>query len=220
VPSAGDPTEPAAGAGRVKPAGPLRRVWEQLFSRGLVLSLLGALILGAVLGGLLLGGGSSGGGTTSGPRSAQGNVSLRVINYPALGMAIARPRGWTVASRSGVIRLASPDGSVFIAVSSPTGAGAGADVRLRRSDKRELLTLFKPARVVGRQKGRLDGRPVLTSELIGTSPAHRPLRILSTAVSSAFRTYSIQVFSSLRPTAQRLLETTGALNSVRFFAPR
>lgn len=184
-----------------------------MFSRGLVLLLLGAALIGAVVGAELFGGGSSRDtATTKSP--AQGNVSLRTVEDRALGIAIGQPPGWTVSHRQGVIRLASPDRSVMVAVSAP--AGAGAALRIRRSDKSALLKLFRPARVIGRQKGTIGGRPVLTSELIGTTSGHAKIRVLSTAVSDSSRTYSIAVFSTLRPMAKRLLETSSVLGSIRF----
>lgn len=188
-------------------------------SRLPVLAVLTALIVGGVVGALVFGGNgsSSDRSTTSSTATPTVATSLRPKRYGSLGMSIAPPRGWRVTERSGVIRMLSPDQTVSLAVSAPQSAGHEVD--LRRSDSQALQSLFKPARVLGRQRGKIAGAPALTTELSGVTPKHRPVRILSTAVSSAYRTYSVQVFTVPKPATARLLEIRNALGSMQFFAP-
>jgi len=190
-------------------------------SRGPLLAVLIALIVGGVVGALVFGGGDSSpgnGSTTTSTTGSSGDASnLAPTRYGALGMSIALPRGWKVIVKSGVVRMLSPDQTASLAVSAPQAPGH--EVELRRSDAQELKSLFAPARLLGRRRGVIGGLPALTTELSGVTPKHRRVRILSTAVSSTFRTYSVQVFTVPRPASARLLQVRDALSSMRFFAP-
>jgi len=190
-------------------------------SRGPLLAVLIALIVGGVIGALVFGGDDSspgnGSNTTSTAGSAADASNPAPTRYGSLGMSIAQPRGWKVIVKSGVVRMLSPDQTASLAVSAPQGPGH--EVELRRADAQELKSLFAPARLLGRRRGKIGGLPALTTELSGVTPKHRRVRILSTAVSSTFRTYSVQVFTVPRPASARLLQVRDALGSMRFFAP-
>ncbi len=188
-------------------------------SRRALLAVAAALVVGAVAGALVVGGRGSSPASrrTATANALTGALSANPTTHGPLGVSVAQPRGWQVTERSGVIEMLSPDQTASLTVSAPQPAGHEA--QLRRSDKRQLLVLFKPARILGHRRGKIGGQPVLTTELVGVTPKHRHIRILTTAVSSAYRTYSIQVFSTPRPAALRLLQIRSALASFRFFAP-
>ena len=57
------------------------------------------------------------------------------------------------------------------------------------------------------------------TELVGRARNRRPIRILSMGASSRWRTYSIQAFTVLQPTAPRLAELRSLLASVRYGEP-
>lgn len=176
-----------------------------------------ALLVGAFLGWLLFAG-HGGGGRGGSLRPRVIASKFHAVMYPTLGLSVAEPDAWQSSEQRGVVKLLSPEQSVSIAISTP--AGAGQDAQLRRLDITDLQRLFRPVQLVGRRRGIIGGRSALTTELLGTSPRHIKIRILSTAVSSAYRTYSIQAFSAQRPPAQRLLELRAVLGSVRFSAPK
>lgn len=172
-----------------------------------------ALLLGGFLGWLLF---ADHGGGPSGGRAAIAPTKLRVATYPTIGLGLAQPTTWHGSLQRGVVRLLSSDQSVSVAISAP--AAAGQDAQLRRADATDLRRLFRPSRLLGRQRGKIGGLPALITELVGTSPRRSKIRILSTALSSPYRSYSIQVFTALRPSSQRLLELRSVLASVRFSA--
>ena len=66
-----------------------------------------------------------------------------------------------------------------------------------------------------------DGTRAPAQQATSTAPAGRqPVRILSMAVSSRWRTYSVQVFTVVAPRARRLLELRSLLSSVGYRQPR
>lgn len=137
---------------------------------------------------------------------------------PVLGVRVARPAGWELTQRSGVAKLSAEDGTVSLAVSD--AGGPNQQQKVRRFEQAELLRLFKPAQVIGRQRGKVGPLPALSTEIAGTTKERRPLRILTTAVTTEYRTYSVQVFSTLRPPPAHLTEVQAILRSFRFSKPK
>jgi hypothetical protein len=134
-----------------------------------------------------------------------------------LGMRFGYPPSWRLERRGPARRLFSPDRSISIVLGSPT---PGAFVPLvRRDSERTLRRTYRPARIVGRQPGRLGTQRVLTTEMTGTTRSGGRIRILSIAAASRWRTYAVAVFSSTRPPAPRLLEAQAILRSVVFVRP-
>lgn len=190
-----------------------------------VLALVATLALGTVLGWAIFGRDGDDAqpkAATTGPTGptatgAGPKVSLSKAAFPRLGLAFGRPLGWTASQQSGVVKLSATDATVSLAVS--IAGAAGRDKQVRRYEQGQLLRLFKPARVIGRQRGKIGLLPVLSTEIAGTIKRRRPIRILSTAATTRYRTYSVQVFSTPRPPAARLAEVRAMLNSFRFAKP-
>ncbi len=190
-----------------------------------LLALVVTLALGTALGWVLFGrdggdarpGGAAAGATGPSAPGARPKIRLTNASYPKLGLAFGRPSAWTAAQQSGVVKLSASDATVSLAVS--ISGAPGRDKEVRRYEQGELLRLFKPARVIGRQRGRIGRLPVLSTEIAGTTKRRRPIRILSTAATTRFRTYSVQVFSTPSPPAARLAEVQAMLNSFRFAKP-
>jgi hypothetical protein len=186
---------------------------------GFALSVAGAILVGGAIGWLLFHTGS----TTSSPgkpaQRAAIQVSLRRGIYPSLGLGLEQPTSWLTSSQPGLLSLSSPDnGSTTVAISDP--APAGNATKLRPAINKQLIKTFAPAKVIGRQKGPIGTTPALTTAIIGTTKTKLQVLVLSTAISSTYRTYSIQVlFKSLKPSPQSLLEVQHMLASIRFFAP-
>lgn len=192
----------------------------KLLRNGYVLSVIGAVLLGATVSLLVFRGG--GAKTTAGHPPPGGKVlqvSLRRGIYPTLGLVLEQPTSWLSDLRTGLLTLSSPDaGAAAVAISDP--APAHNDAKLRPEINSQLVRAFAPAKVIGRQHGPIGKTPAITTAIIGTSRAKLKVLILSTAVSSPYRTYSIQVvFKSLHPTRQSLLEVRSMLASIRFVAP-
>jgi hypothetical protein len=186
---------------------------------GFVLSVLGAVLLGAVLSWLIFGGGGSSSQTT---KKSSGNliqVSLRRGIYGPLGLALQQPTSWLTAAQGTLLTLSSPDAAqASLTITDPAPAGQ-AD-KLRPEINSQLVKAFSPAKVIGQRHGPIGKTPAITTAILGTSRAKRQVLILSTAISSKYRTYSVQVvFKTLRPTPQSLLEVQKMLASIRFFAP-
>ncbi|MEA2193724.1 MAG: hypothetical protein QOG42_158, partial [Solirubrobacteraceae bacterium] len=59
----------------------------------------------------------------------------------------------------------------------------------------------------------------IVTEFVGRTPKRQQIRILSMGASSRFRTYSVQVFTALVPSATRLVELSTLIASVRFSKP-
>jgi hypothetical protein len=186
---------------------------------GFVLSVAGAVLLGSVLGWLLFAdhGSSAKTTTTAGSRAIQ--ISLRQGIYPPLGVALEQPTSWLTSSQGGILQISSPDaGQTSLAISDP--AGAGNDSTLRPAINSQIVKTFSPAKVIAQQRGPIGKTPAITTAILGTTNAGRKVLILSTAVTSAYRTYSIQVFfKAQHPTRQSELEVRNMLASIRFFAP-
>ena len=115
-----------------------------------------------------------------------------------------------------MLTAVSSDESVSVAISSAGGAGAGQ--RVRRADRAELARLFK-ARELSRQRAKVGTATTIVTELVGRARNRRPIRILSMGASSRWRTYSIQAFTVLQPTALRVSELRVLLASLRFREP-
>jgi len=137
--------------------------------------------------------------------------------YPKLGIGLGLPQGWKTSFRGSVLTAVSRDETVSVALSDAGGAGAGQ--RVRRADRDELARLFK-AGELSRQRAKVGTASTIVTELVGRARNRRPIRILSMGASSRFRTYSIQVFTVLRPANRRVAELRALLASVRYREPR
>jgi hypothetical protein len=144
-------------------------------------------------------------------------VASNSRTYPKLGLGLGLPKGWKTSFRGSVLTAASADGTVSAAFSLAGGAGDGK--RVRRSDRDELARLFK-AREISRQRAKVGTATTIVTELLGVARNRRPIRILSMGASSRWRTYSIQVFTVIRPADPRLSELRALLASVRYRQPR
>lgn len=136
--------------------------------------------------------------------------------YPRLGIKLDLPKGWETSFRQSVLTAVSSDETVSVAIAAAAGGGKGPQVR--RSDRNELAKLFK-AHELSRNRARIGTATTIVTELLGQSRNGRPIRILSMGASSRWRTYSIQSFTVLRPTARRLAELRTLMTSVRYRQP-
>jgi len=134
-----------------------------------------------------------------------------------LAVQLSYPLTWERRSKDGVTRLKSPDGSMTIAIASPTGPGKARQVR--SDTERALREAYGPARVVARDRGRLSRQPALATEFAATSRRGDPLRILSVVASSGYRTYTMALFSGPRPDPRRYAEAQMILRSLHFIRP-
>lgn len=144
-------------------------------------------------------------------------VAVQSRVYPKLGVSLGLPKNWKTSFRQSVLTAVSRDETVSMALSSAGGADAGQ--RVRRADRTELARLFK-ARELSRQRAKVGNASTIVTELLGRTKDGRPIRILSMGASSRWRSYSIQVFTVVRPTAVPIAELRTLLASVRFRDPR
>lgn len=182
----------------------------------------GVLAAGVLIGWVLFGDDDSSpaperAATATAPAEGQKRVAVDARLYPRFGLALGVPKGWRTTIRRGVLNAASNDGRVSVAFSVSGGSGEGP--RVRRSDREELARLFK-ARELSRQRAKVGNAPTIVTELSGRSRNGRPIRILSMAASSRWRTYSVQVFTAPTPGSTRLLELRALLTSVGYSQPR
>jgi len=200
-----DEPEPASAA----PERPRRpRVPKQ------VIAFIGVLCAGVLIGWVVFRDDDSAPATTATPGPG---VAVERRVYPRLGLALGVPDGWRTRFRQGVVNAASPDDSVSVAFSLAGGPAAGPSVR--RSDRSELMRLFK-ARELGRRRASVGGATTIMTELGGQTAKGRRIRILSMGPSSRWQTYSIQAFTVPRPSAPRLAELRALLASVGYSQPR
>lgn len=144
-------------------------------------------------------------------------IDINRRTFSRLGLSLSLPRAWDTTTRQGVLSVASSDNRVSVAISA--AGGAGKDKQVRRSDRRELAQLFG-ARELNRRRGTVGTIPTIVTEFVGRTRKRQQIRILSMGVSSRWRTYSVQVFTALSPTATRLVELSTLIASVRFRNPR
>jgi hypothetical protein len=179
---------------------------------------LAALVAASVLAALAGCGGGTQHKTGTGPLPASVTLRVRNVSYANLGLEFAQPLGWARSRRGGEILVRSNDRTTAVAISSPT---QGDFARLVAADSvRTLLRHYAPARVIARRVGRLGRMPVKTTEIVGATRTGRGIRILALAAATHWRTYSVQLFSDLRPTLARLAEARALLGSVVLFKPR
>jgi hypothetical protein len=138
--------------------------------------------------------------------------------YPKLGLTLDLPKGWKTSFRGSVLTAVSRDETVSVALSIAGGAGAQVGQRVRRTDRTELARLFG-AREISRNRAKVGSATTIVTELLGRARNRRPIRILSMGPSSRWRTYSVQSFTVLRPTALRIAELRTLLASVRYRQP-
>jgi hypothetical protein len=134
------------------------------------------------------------------------------------GYRLRHPSDWIQRTgRGGSVELASPDGSVALAISSPTAGRI--PVTVTRAGIAQLGRAYRPARVLSRTGGKLGPLPARTIELSGRAKG-RPVRALLAVAASRYRTYTAQVTTQLRPSGRRLREAQAILASLRFSRPR
>ena len=128
------------------------------------------------------------------------------------------PTSWLTTIQAGVLTIASPDaGLTSLSVSAP--APAGKEKTLRPEINSLLVQRLKPARVQAQLRGPIGKIPAITTAIQGTDRGQK-IVVLSTAISSPYRTYSIQVFfRAPHPSRQSRLEVTNMLASMRFVVP-
>jgi len=137
--------------------------------------------------------------------------------YPRLGLSLSMPKGWKPTVRQGVFNARSRDNRVSVAISAAGGPGDARKVRV--NDRRELKRLFR-ARQLNQRPGRVGPARTVVTEFLGRTRKGQQIRILSMGASSRWRTYSVQVFTALRPTSARVVELSTLIASVRFSRPR
>ena len=200
---ADEPEVPAAADGR-------RRIPNQL------LAFVGVLCAGVLLGWVVFRDDESVPAPSTTTVAGQ-SVAADARVYPKLGLTLDLPRGWKTSFRQSVLTAVSRDETVSVALSVAGAAGNGQ--RVRRTDRTELARLFK-ARELSRRRAKVGTATTLVTELVGRARNRRPIRILSMGTESRWRTYSIQTFSVLRPSASRIAELRTLLASVRYRKPR
>ncbi|HEV2774680.1 MAG TPA: hypothetical protein VGV90_03740 [Solirubrobacteraceae bacterium] len=151
------------------------------------------------------------------PTVAGQRVGADARMYPKLGITLDLPKGWKTSFRRSVLTAVSRDETMSVALSAAGGADDGQ--RVRRSDRTQLARLFK-ANELSRHRAKVGTETTIVTELVGRARNRRPIRILSMGTSSRWRTYSIQAFTVLRPTARRIAELRTLLASVRYRQPR
>jgi hypothetical protein len=188
-----------------------------VLKNGYVVSVVGALLVGGAIAWLLIGNGGSTSSTSKSGTEVQ--ISLRRGIYPPLGLALEQPTSWLTSTPGGVLTLASPDaGQTSMTISDP--AAAGNETKLRPEINSQLVKTFSPAKVIAQKHGPIGKVQAITTAILGSRGGKRQILILSTAISSPYRTYSIQVFfKAQKPTNQSLAEVRNMLASIRFFAP-
>lgn len=201
------------------PSVPPRRQRPRVPVRALAFA--GVLAAGVLIGWVLFGGDESSPApeavaTATAPAKGQQRVAVDARLYPRFGLALGVPKGWRTTIRRGVLNVAGSDGRVSVAFSVSGRPGEGP--RVRRSDRKELTRLFS-ARELSRQRAKVGAAPTIVTELAGRSRNRQPIRILSMAASSRWRTYSVQVFTAPAPGSKRLLELRALLTSVGFSQP-
>lgn len=163
-----------------------------------------------------------GGGDDSGRAGAAAPVTVpgaqaAPARFNQFGITFQRPAGWSTEIKEGVLNVAAPDRTVVLTVSKPPGK---PDVReLRGNDREELKKLFD-AKEVQRRRFSVGPLDTLVTEMLGKTRTGRKVRILSMGVSSKWATYSIQVFSAPKLSAQRALELQSLINSFKFHKPK
>jgi hypothetical protein len=197
---------------------PSRRGRERRRGPVVLLAFVGVLCAGVLIGWVLF----RDDGDTTAPVATSAILDQRArldVNrhaYPRLGVSLSQPKGWKTTLRRGVLNIASADKRVSVAISD---AGGPRDAKkVRGSDRAELARLFK-ARELGRRRGAVGTSKTIVTEFVGRTPKRQQIRILSMGASSRFRTYSVQVFTALVPSATRLVELSTLIASVRFSKP-
>lgn len=189
------------------PAQPRRRAVAQ------ALAFIGVLCAGLLIGWVVFRDDESAPAPASATTPA---VAGETRTFPKLGISLRLPTGWKTSFRGAVLTAVSRDETVSVALSNAGGPDAGQ--RVRRADRDELARLFK-AGELGRQRAKVGTAGTIVTELVGRARNRRPIRILSMGASSRFRTYSIQVFTVLRPANRRVVELRALLASVRYREP-
>ncbi len=177
------------------------------------LAFLGVLCAGLLIGWVVFGGDDEAAAPAA-PTTPV--VASATRTFPKLGIGLGLPTGWKTSFRGSVLTAVSRDETVSVALSDAGGPGAGQ--RVRRADRDELARLFK-AGELSRQRAQVGTASTVVTELVGRARNRRPIRILSMGASSRWRTYSIQVFTVLRPANRRVAELRSLLASVRYREP-
>jgi hypothetical protein len=151
---------------------------------------------------------------TAAPATPAGSTPA---SFDQFGLSAQLPHGWGASVRKGVLALAAPDQSVSLTMSMANGR---PDVHLvRRADRLQLKRIFH-ARILTRERSKIGTLPTLVTELAGRTNKGHPIRILSSGVTTRWRTYSIQAFTVPKPAPQRALEFDTLLHSFRFREPK
>jgi hypothetical protein len=151
------------------------------------------------------------------PAAKKRTLPARIVSVPPLGLGFAHPTSWKRKVSKQVIGLRSPDGTIVVFLSSPVARPATAAVLA--GAKKELLTRFKPAKVVNEGREPLGARSVPSFELAGRDKG-KVVRVLEMVDSSPFRTYAVTVVTGEKPSGSRLKEARAIIATVRFGKPK
>lgn len=141
------------------------------------------------------------------------------IRSERLGVALQLPATWRRQPGKDVLRFASRDGTMALAVA--TGPPTLSRVDVRRDAVAQLKAGYEGVRVLDRDERRV-GRNLeaLTAEVVGRKDDGTSVRALVASVRSSWRTYGITVFSSATPPRERAVETALMLRSLQLTRPR
>lgn len=141
---------------------------------------------------------------------------VRLVSIPPLGLAFAHPATWTRTIVKRIVRLRSPEGSTVLTIASPIAGRHPAEVKSALIN--DLRTTLMDTRIVRQGPASVGVVKVSSFELTGRT-AGRLVRVLGLVSSTQYRTYAITLVTSARPSARRLAEARGILQTVRFGQP-
>jgi hypothetical protein len=154
--------------------------------------------------------------TENKPSTPEPTPAVRLVSIPPLGLALAHPSSWKRKIDKRIVRLTSPEGSVVLTVASPLRGRHPAQVKAALIN--DLRNQLQGVKIVHQGPASVGVVQVSSVELTGRVSG-KLVRVLGMVSSTSFRTYAITLVTAARPSARRLAQARGILQTIRFGEP-
>jgi hypothetical protein len=135
------------------------------------------------------------------------------IGHPGIGATIRKPRGWTHRRTGRTLTLRSPDRTVIMSISLPTGTDRSAAVL--QTGVAAVRRQYGKVQAIGADTRRVANLPTNSVITSATNSRGVNLRILTSAPQGRTRAWLVQIFSAVRAKERRVAEAQVAIETLR-----
>lgn len=172
---------------------------------------LASLLTLVIVGTALLGGNDEGVSADTTPLTPPAAGGL--VRDKTIGATVRKPRRWSHRRTGRTLSLRSPDKTVIISISRPSGTDRSAAVL--QSGVEAVRRQYRSVRVIGSVNRKVARLPTNSVVMSARNARGTALRVLTSAPQGRTRSWLVQVFSAAGTPAKRLAEAQVALGTLR-----